>query len=201
LLRALQESEIRRIGSSKAVKVDVRVVAATNRNLEEEVKAGRFREDLYYRLSVITLKVPPLRERREDIPLLAHHFLQRTCQETGKRVTLAEGALETLRHYSWSGNVRELENTLEHAVLHSRGAVITADDLPARLREQPAHANPLRETNLFADLPSLEELERRYLLYVLDAVAGNRTKAAEIMQIDRRTLYRMAERFKIKLDE
>jgi DNA-binding NtrC family response regulator len=201
LLRALQESEIRRIGSSKTLKVDVRVVAATNRNLEEEVKAGRFREDLYYRLSVITLRVPPLRDRREDIPLLAQQFLQRNCRETGKRVTLSESALETLRHYAWSGNVRELENTIEHAVLHSRGAVITADELPARLRERPALAPPLPAAQLFADLPSLEELERRYLLYVLDAVAGNRTKAAEVLQIDRRTLYRMAERFKIKLDE
>src|SRR6185369_3389689 len=102
LLRALQESEIRRVGSSKPIKVDVRVVTATNRKLEEEAKAGRFREDLYYRLSVITLKVPPLRARREDIPLLAYHFLQRTCQETGKRVTLSEGALEVLCNYSWS---------------------------------------------------------------------------------------------------
>ncbi len=201
LLRALQESEIRRIGSSKPVKVNVRVVAATNRTLEDEVKAGRFREDLYYRLSVITLRVPPLRERREDIPLLAHHFLQRTCRETGKRVTLAEGALETLRHYAWAGNVRELENTIEHAVLHARGALITPEDLPARLRGVEAAAPALPEARLFADLPSLEELERRYLIYVLDAVASNRTKAAEVLQIDRRTLYRMAERFKLKLDE
>ena len=206
LLRALQESEVRRIGSSKPVKVDVRVVAATNRNLEDEVKAGRFREDLYYRLSVITLRVPPLRERREDIPLLAHHFLQRACHETGKRVTLAEDALETLRQYAWSGNVRELENTIEHAVLHARGAVITPDDLPARVRGQepqtPLPSVPaLSEAQFFAGLPSLEELERRYLVYVLEAVAGNRTKAAEVLQIDRRTLYRMAERFKLKLDE
>lgn len=203
LLRALQESEIRRIGSSKPLKVDVRVVAATNRTLEDEVKAGRFREDLYYRLSVITLRVPPLRERREDIPLLAHHFLQRACHETGKRVTLSEGVLETLRHYTWSGNVRELENTIEHAVLHARGAVITSDDLPTRVRERDttARPQPLSEAQFFADLPSLEELERRYLAYVLNVVAGNRTKAAEVLQIDRRTLYRMAERFKLKLDE
>jgi DNA-binding NtrC family response regulator len=200
LLRALQESEIRRIGSSKPIKVDVRVVTATNRKLEDEVKAGRFREDLYYRLSVITLKVPPLRVRREDIPLLAYHFLQRTCQETGKRVTLSEGALEVLRNYGWTGNVRELENTIEHAVLHSRAAVITEDDLPARLRSREAAQADLPIEQLFAGLPTLEELERRYLLHVLEAVGGNRTKAAEVLQIDRRTLYRMAERFKIKLD-
>ena len=201
LLRALQESEIRRIGSSKPVKVDVRVVAATNRKLEEAAKAGHFREDLYYRLSVITLRVPPLRERREDIPLLAQHFLQRACFETGKRLTLTAAALETLRHYAWTGNVRELENTVEHAVLHARGSVITPDDLPTRVRGQEMHPQPPAEAPFFADLPSLEELERRYLIYVLDAVAGNRTKAAEVLQIDRRTLYRMAERFKLKLDE
>jgi DNA-binding NtrC family response regulator len=199
LLRALQEGEIRRVGSTKSVKVDVRVIAATNRNLENEVKAGRFREDLYYRLSVITLRVPPLRERREDIPLLAHHFLRRTCEETGKRVALSEKALETLRSYDWSGNVRELENSIEHAVLHSRGQVITEDDLPARLKA-PRETQLTLEEKLFSNLPPLEEMERRYLIHVLEAVNGNRTRAAEIMQIDRRTLYRMAERFGIKLD-
>jgi DNA-binding NtrC family response regulator len=207
LLRVLQEGEVRRVGSTKSSKVDVRVIAATNRNLEEEVKAGRFREDLYYRLSVITLRVPPLRERREDIPLLALHFLQHACQETGKRVTLSEAALRTLREYEWSGNVRELENTIEHAVLHTRGGVITEDDLPARIRAArpatgDAQAVPpiFTEASFFAELPSLEEMERRYLLFVLEAVNGNRTRAAEVLKIDRRTLYRMAERFGIKLE-
>ncbi len=203
LLRVLQEGEVRRVGSSKSTKVDVRVIAATNRNLEEEVKAGRFREDLYYRLSVITLRVPPLRERREDIPLLALHFLQRACQETGKRVTLSEAALRTLREYEWSGNVRELENTIEHAVLHTRGSVITEDDLPARIRAVRTERQPpvtSSESMLFADLPSLDEIERRYLLYVLEAVNGKRTRAAEVLKIDRRRLYRMAERFGIKLE-
>ena len=205
LLRALQESEVRRVGSTKSLKVDVRVIAATNRNLEEEVKTGRFREDLYYRLSVITLRVPPLRERQADIPLLALHFLQHSCQETGKRVTLSEAALRTLREYEWSGNVRELENTIEHAVLHARGSVITDEDLPARIRtartaEQPAQDAVFSEANFFTDLPSLEEMERRYLVFVLEALRGNRTRAAEVMKIDRRTLYRMAERFGVKLE-
>jgi DNA-binding NtrC family response regulator len=201
LLRALQEGEIRRVGSTRALRIDVRVIAATNRNLEEEVKAARFREDLYYRLSVITLKVPPLRERREDISLLAHHFLRRTCEETGKRITLSEGVLELLKNYEWSGNVRELENTIEHAVLHTRGQVITEDDLPPRLRAARAAAKPdALGSQMFTDLPSLEELERRYLIYVLEAVGGNRTRAAETLKIDRRTLYRMAERYGIKLD-
>ncbi len=199
LLRALQEGEIRRVGSTKAVKVDARVIAATNRNLETEVKAGRFREDLYYRLSVITLEVPPLRDRREDLPLLAAHFLRRTCDETGKRASLSEEALDALRSYGWSGNVRELENSIEHAVLHSRGQVITVEDLPARIRT-PQEAPVSLAEKLFADLPSLEEIERRYLLHVLEAVSGNRTRAAEVLQIDRRTLYRMAERFGVKLD-
>ncbi len=204
LLRALQESEVRRVGSTKSLKVDVRVIAATNRNLEEEVKTGRFREDLYYRLSVITLRVPPLRERQADIPLLALHFLQRSCQETGKRVTLSEAALRTLREYEWSGNVRELENTIEHAVLHTRGSVITEEDLPVRIRTVRAETQPtptvFAPANLFTDLPSLEEMERRYLLFVLEAVQGNRTRAAEVLKIDRRTLYRMAERYGVKLD-
>jgi DNA-binding NtrC family response regulator len=199
LLRALQEGEIRRVGSTKSARVDVRVIAATNRNLEDEVKVGRFREDLYYRLSVVTLRVPPLRERREDIPLLAHHFLSRMREEIGKRVTLSEKALEALKSYEWSGNVRELENSIEYAALHSRGQIITEDDLPARLRA-PKEAPRAFEERLFSDLPSLEELERRYLIHVLEAVNGNRTRAAEVLQIDRRTLYRMAERFGVKLD-
>ena len=205
LLRALQEGEVRRVGSTKSLKVDVRVITATNRNLEEEVKAGRFREDLYYRLSVITLRVPPLRERREDIPLLALHFLQRTCEETKKRVTLSEAALRTLREYEWSGNVRELENTIEHAVLHTRGSIINDEDLPTRIRASLTQTTALAsalfsEAQLFAEMPSLDEIERRYLLYVIAAVKGNRTRAAEVLQIDRRTLYRMAERFGIKLE-
>ena len=202
LLRALQEAEIRRVGASKSQKINVRVIAATNRNLEEEVKAGRFREDLFYRLSVITLRVPPLRERREDIPLLAHHFLQKFAHETGRRVSFSEAALHVLRNYQWSGNVRELENCIEHAVLHTRSQLIEPEDLPARLLRPPAEnaAAVKAEAKLFADLPSLDELERRYLLYVLEAVGGNRTRAAEVLKIDRRTLYRMAERFGIRLD-
>jgi len=200
LLRALQESEIRRVGASRTTKIDVRVIAATNRDLEAEVRAGRFREDLFFRLSVITLQVPPLRQRREDIPLLAHHFLRRTCEETGKQVTLSESALNVLLNYDWSGNVRELENSIEHAVLHSRGQIIAESDLPLRLRTPRQEAEPSLENKLFVDLPPLEEMERRYLLHVLEAVGGNRTRAAEVLEIDRRTLYRMAERFKIKLD-
>jgi DNA-binding NtrC family response regulator len=200
LLRVLQEGEIRRVGGSAAIRVDVRVIAATNRDLEAEVKRGAFREDLFYRLSVVTLRVPPLRERSEDIPLLATHFLKGATTTAGRDATLSQGALRLLTAYEWPGNVRELENTIEHLVLYSRDARITPEDLPAKFHE----AVPTVESgpsDLFADLPTLDELERRYMIHVLEAVNGNRTRAAEVLGVDRRTLYRMAERFGVKMGE
>jgi len=205
LLRALQEGEIKRVGETRARRVDVRVIAATNRDLEAEVKAGRFREDLYYRLSVVTLRVPPLRERREDIPLLATHFLRRALRQTGRALAFSPAALALLMAYTWPGNVRELENSIEYAVIHARGGLIAPEDLPEKVRSavpslRRGRAPASLEATLFHDLPSLDELERRYLLYVLDVVNGNRSRAAEILGIDRRTLYRMAERFGIPLE-
>ncbi|HQR39343.1 MAG TPA: sigma-54 dependent transcriptional regulator [Blastocatellia bacterium] len=199
LLRVLQEGEIRRVGGSSAIRVDVRVIAATNRTLEDEVKRGTFREDLFYRLSVVTLRVPRLRERVEDIPLLVAHFLKRACATTGRDAMLSDDAMRMLTHYSWPGNVRELENTIEHLVLYSRDARITSDDLPAKFREAVPEIRT-GPVDLFVDLPTLDELERRYIIHVLDAVGGNRTRAAEVLGVDRRTLYRMAERFGVKLD-
>ena len=202
LLRVLQEGEIRRVGSARSLRVDVRVLAATNRDLEQEVAQGRFREDLYYRLSVVTLRVPPLRERREDIGLLAVHALKRAQKLGTRAATVSEEALAQLARYNWPGNVRELENTLENAALYARGAVITPDDLPEKVRkatDQPAQPNRLN--SMFEDLPTLDELERRYLIHVLHQVGGSRTRAAEVLKIDRRTLYRMAERFHINLRE
>ena len=204
LLRALQEGEIRRVGSTRPVNVDARIVAATNRDLEKEVKAGRFREDLFYRLSVVTLRVPALRERRGDIPLLAERFLRASSASAGRgRLRLSEGALNRLVAYDWPGNVRELESAVEYAALHARGAEAAEEDLPPRLQtaevRQAASRSPLAA--LYEDLPTLDELERRYLLHVLEATGGNRTRTAEILRIDRRTLYRMAERFQIKLDD
>jgi DNA-binding NtrC family response regulator len=205
LLRALQEGEIRRVGASRAVHVNARVVAATNRNLEKEVRAGSFREDLFYRLSVVTLVVPPLRERRSDIPLLAERFLSRASESVGRRLRFSEGASLAFSAYDWPGNVRELENAVEYAALHARGQEVQAEDLPAKMQalevraRAALHNSPLAA--LYADLISLDELERRYLIHVLEATGGNRTRAAEILGIDRRTLYRMAERFQIKLDE
>jgi len=197
LLRVLEEGEIRPVGAGRPTRVDVRVVAATNVELEKEVAEGRFRQDLYYRLGVIVIRVPPLRERRADIPLLVEQFLENACGRAGRRVELTTAALGALAAYAWPGNVRELENTVERLVLFSRGTLVDAADLPPAF-----HAAPLGiGDRMFSGLPSLEELERRYLLHVLESVGGNRTRAAEVMGIDRRTLYRMAERFGIDLKE
>ncbi len=197
LLRVLEEGEIRPVGASRPQRVDVRIVAATNVDLEKEVAEGRFRQDLYYRLSVIVIQVPPLRDRRPDIPLLAADFLQKACGRAGRQVELTPAALAALTAYNWPGNVRELENTVERLVLFSRGSLIDAPDLPPPFQE----AQPDIGQQLFDGLPSLEEIERRYLVHVLERVGGNRTRAAEVMGIDRRTLYRMAERFGIDLGE
>jgi DNA-binding NtrC family response regulator len=199
LLRALQEGEIRRVGSSRATQVDARILAATNRNLEHDVKAGKFREDLFYRLSVVTLRVPSLKERRTDIPMLAEHFLGMVLDREGHRkLTLSEETIRTLVAYNWPGNVRELESAIEYAVLHARGHAIVPEDLPEKLQSAQVRAaarSPL--SALFEDLPALDELERRYLLYILEVTGGNRTRAAEVLGIDRRTLYRMIERYAI----
>ena len=203
LLRALQEGEIRRVGSSRPVRIDARIVAATNRNLEEEVKTGHFREDLFYRLSVITLRVPALRERRSDIPLLTEKFLIKASENAGREhLKLSESVLKVLTAYDWKGNVRELEAAIEHAALRARGNEIQPEDLPDKLHGinlKKLSKNSLE--NLFSDLPSLDEVEKRYLQYVLEKAASNRTRAAEILGVDRRTLYRMAERFEINLDD
>ena len=199
LLRALQEGEIRRVGASRAIQVDARILAATNRNLDQDVKAGKFREDLFYRLSVVTLRVPALRERRTDIPLLADRFLAAVLErENHTALTLSDETVRTLVAYSWPGNVRELESAIEYAVLHARGNEVVPEDLPEKLQSAQLRAaarSPL--SALFEDLPSLDELERRYLIYILEVAGGNRTRAAEVLHIDRRTLYRMIERYGI----
>lgn len=201
LLRFLQEGEIRGVGSARPKRVDVRVLAATNRELEREVKEGRFREDLYYRLSVVTIKVPPLRERRDDIPLLAAHALRRAQNAGARAMSISEEALSVLERNEWPGNVRELENAIEHAALYARGAMITPDDLPEKIHAHGRGVVRGKVESLFEDLPPLDELERRYLIHVLQAVKGSRTRAAEVLGIDRRTLYRMAERYGIDLKE
>ncbi|HXD33736.1 MAG TPA: sigma-54 dependent transcriptional regulator [Pyrinomonadaceae bacterium] len=202
LLRALQEGEIRPVGATRSRQVDSRIIAATNKDLEAEVKAGRFREDLFYRLSVVTLHLPALRERRTDIPLLAENFLRRAVPEGERSVRLSEEALACLVAYDWAGNVRELQSAIEHAVLHARDGEITPHDLPPKLQSENvrrlAQRSPL--SALYADLPTFDEMERRYLLHVMEVTNGNRSRAAEILGINRRTLYRMVERFGISFD-
>jgi two-component system, NtrC family, response regulator AtoC len=204
LLRVLQEHEIRRVGGKDWVKVDVRVVAATNHNLSEAVSKGDFRQDLYYRLDVVTIHLPPLRERVEDIPLLARHFLQRYTQESGKSITaISDKAMELLCAYSWPGNIRELENAIEQAVALSYQSILTPDDLPEAVRDhamaksfQPDDTHD--EQFLFPDTPTLEEVKKRYVLHVLRHNQGNVSRSARVLNIDRRSLYRMLARFKIE---
>jgi DNA-binding NtrC family response regulator len=188
LLRALQEGTIRRVGANDAIPVDARVVAATNRDLEAAVKAGRFREDLYYRLNVVTIRIPPLRERREDVPLLAEHFAAKHGRGEGAAVSPEARAL--LQAYDWPGNVRELENVIARALALNPSGVVIPADLPDRIRggaPEPARGVPLPA----GFRPTLDDLERRYAALVLAECAGNKTRAAELLGIDRKTLYRI----------
>jgi len=188
LLRFLQEHEIKKVGGMESIKVDVRVIAATNQLLEPLVKNGRFREDLFDRLNVVSIALPPLRERKEDIPLLATHFLRRFSEENHKNIShISPEALEILTHYSWPGNVRELEHSIERAVILSIHPIILPEDLPRKIFEEaqgPALMLPGKPL-------SLKELEKKYVLKVLEEVKGNKKKAAEILGIDRTTLYRI----------
>ncbi|HEY5948817.1 MAG TPA: sigma 54-interacting transcriptional regulator, partial [Kofleriaceae bacterium] len=185
LLRALQEHEIRRVGENRNRNVDVRVIAATNRNLADEVKAGRFRQDLYYRLRVIELTVPPLRERREDILPLARVLLASVAQRTRSKVTsFTPAAVEQLQRYAWPGNVRELENALERAAVLATGARIDVADLPSEIAGAVASAfTP-------GDKRTLADVERDYILAVLAAQGSNRAKTATQLGISSATLYR-----------
>ncbi|MEJ2502809.1 MAG: sigma-54 dependent transcriptional regulator [Gemmatimonadota bacterium] len=191
LLRTLQEREVVPVGSTRAVDIDVRVVAATNRDLEEEMRRGTFRSDLYYRLNVISLHIPPLRERADDVPLLADHFLARHG-DGDEPLAIDEAALDALRRYDWPGNVRELENALERAAVLAGGDVVTPDHLPARVVDPPTE-------RLVSDKapanPALETVERAYILWVLDAEGGNKARAAEVLGIDPSTLYRKLNRY------
>jgi len=194
LLRVLEEGEVRPVGGNRSLRVSARVMGATNVPLEQAVAEGRFRQDLYYRLSVIVIRVPPLRERRPDIPLLIGSFLEDACKRAGQKKVLSTEALDALMRHAWPGNVRELSNTIERLVVSSRGSLIEAFDL----HDTVPPVRPSHQEQPFSDLPTLDDLERRYILHVLDAANGNRTRAAEILGVDRRTLYRMAERFGIE---
>jgi two-component system response regulator HydG len=192
LLRVLQEREIQRVGGEETLEVDVRIVAATNRDLEKEVAEGNFREDLFYRLNVMPLNVPPLRERREDIPLLAQHFLKKFAEKNRKTIKgFVPLAMDMLLHYDWPGNVRELENAVERAVILATGEHITEGQLPMNITEpygdlekQPAQANQILDGT-----HSLEDIEKEAILAALAASDGNKAEAARRLGVTRKTLH------------
>jgi two-component system response regulator HydG len=193
LLRVLQQREVIPVGATEAVPINARVVAATNRDLEEEIKRGTFRGDLYYRLNVIALHLPPLRQRVEDIPLLAEHFLTRVAAQRGEGPkALSPSAQDALQAYGWPGNVRELENALERAVILSPGELVEASALPARVIER--RAEPLVAERA-PSTPTLEAIERAYIAWVLRNESGNKSRTAEVLGIDPSTLYRKLARY------
>jgi two-component system response regulator HydG len=195
LLRALEERQIRPVGSDKEVDIDVRVVAATNRDLEESIERGTFREDLYYRINVIRVELPPLRSRGRDILQLGQHFLNRFAAQSRKDVAGVDAsAAERLMAYSWPGNVRELRNCMERAVALARTREISVDELPARVRNFTTSHVVVAGLDP-SELVPMEEVERRYILHVLDATGGNKSHAAKILGLDRKTLYRKLERY------
>jgi two-component system response regulator HydG len=191
LLRVLQQREVIPVGATEAVPVETRLLAATNRDLEEEIRRGSFRADLFYRLNVIAVHLPPLRQRGDDILLLAEAFLARSARG-GEPKQLAPGARDALLAYEWPGNVRELENALERAVILTSGTVIEPEALPARVTER--RAEPLL-TDRPPATPTMEAIERAYIQWVLRAEAGNKSRAAEVLGIDPSTLYRKLARY------
>ena len=198
LLRVLQEREAIPVGATEPIPVDVRIIAATNRELEEEIRRGNFRSDLFYRLNVIALNLPTLRERRDDLLLLLEALLQNLAQETGTEPkALSSEALDAVMVYEWPGNVRELENALEHAVVLSRGTLIEAGALPERITRR--RKEPLVAERSYRN-PTLEVIERAYIMWVLQAEGGNKTRAAEVLGIDPSTLYRKLSRYEEQVE-
>jgi two-component system response regulator HydG len=192
-LRALQEREIERLGSSTAIPVDVRIIAATNRDLQKALEEGVLREDLYYRLNVILLQVPPLRERMDDVPILAMHFLRKYAAREGSAMTaISDEALNVLLSYSWPGNVRELENAIERAVVLGQGDRLRAQDLPAQVHRRADDQHPLVPAHL-----TLEEMEKLAIVQALRLTGGNKSEAAERLGIHRTSLYDKMRRYAI----
>jgi two-component system response regulator HydG len=197
LLRVLQERVVRPVGGREELPIDVRVIAATNRDLESAVEEGRFREDLYYRINVVSIHLPPLRARVGDILPLAQHFLAVFASRTEKKVTgIAAPAAEKLVTYAWPGNVRELQNCIERAVALTRFEQIVVDDLPEKIREY-RRSHVIVASDDPSELVPLEEVERRYIARVMEAVGGNKTAASRILGIDRKRLYRMLDRLEL----
>ena len=198
LLRALQEKEVMPIGATRPIPVDARVLASTNANLEENIQEGTFRDDLYYRLSVIPIRLATLRERRDDIPLLAHHFLKKICQQNQiPPKSLTPEAMNKLIHYDWPGNVRELENAIERSVILEESDTITLDTLPGKIVSGSGS-----NTAFFrrSQPKTLEEIEREYLLRVLKETNWQKKQAADILGVDTSTIYRKMQRYRITQD-
>jgi len=190
LLRVIEEKEVRPLGDTNAHPIDVRIISASNRDMKDHIHQGRFREDLYYRLKVIDIELPPLRERREDIPLLVQHFMSKLGKEPKKISGISEDALKILINYSWPGNVRELENIIQRAMTLSQREVILPEDLPTSLLQEVDEN--LVEKGLRVKY-TLDQLEKEYIKKVLIEVGGNKSKAAERLGLDRKTLYRKLE--------
>jgi two-component system response regulator HydG len=194
ILRVLQEREFEPVGGTKTIKVDVRIIAATNKHLEEEVSKGRFREDLYYRINVVPITIPPLRERREDIPLLAEHFLRIYSEKNRRTIRgLGQGVMQGFIQYNWPGNVREIENIVERMVIMSKGDTITLDDLP------PALAGRQQEEESTPPPTSLRDVERETIVKTLQQTGGNRTRTAAILGITRKTLQNKIKEYGIDI--
>jgi DNA-binding NtrC family response regulator len=195
LLRALQERTVRPVGGNTEVAFDARIVTATNRDLEEDVDAKRFREDLYYRINVVRVDAPPLRERGGDVLLLAQHFVEKFAARGGKPVRgIHHAAAERLVAYDWPGNVRELENCIERAVALLRFDEVTVDDLPEKIRQYRADRLVLA-ADVLTEVVTIDELERRYIMRVLALCGGNKSRTADLLGLDRRTLYRRIDRY------
>ena len=196
MLRVLQEKKLFRIGGTKEISVDFRTLAATNRDLEEEVRHKRFRQDLYYRLNIATLHIPPLRERKEDIQLLVYHFLGKYPTADNQVKTISADALQILQDYDYPGNVRELENIIERALAICRGPTIEPRHLPVSPDSPPRQQSPQDAPDIEQTTKSLQENERDYILRILKSVEGNKTKAAKLMGIDRVSLWRKLNKYK-----
>jgi DNA-binding NtrC family response regulator len=197
LLRALEERSVRPVGGTSEIAFDARLVTATNRDLESLVESGRFREDLYYRINVVHVDLPPLRARGGDVLLLAQHFIGKLAGPMGKKVTgLSSAVAERLLSYAWPGNVRELQNCIERAIALARFEELTVEDLPPKVRDyKPSFVVVATEDP--TDLVTMEEVERRYIQRVMEAVGQNKTQAAKVLGFDRTTLYRKLERYKL----
>jgi two-component system response regulator HydG len=195
LLRAIQEKEIRPVGGTRAIPVNVRILAATNRDLESAVQQGTFRRDLFFRLNVLTLRIPPLRERKQDIPLLAGHVLERVARTTGVYRTISDDALRRMLDYEWPGNVRELENCLERACALSSSATLQMGDLPTALRNLASEDYPTLEPTESHGILPLAEMEKRAITQAIEQLHGDKLEAARRLGIGKTTLYRKLKEY------